>query len=160
VRSASGARRRRTHACGSKSGSDPAPNVNPIADTGLIVALLAADDPYHAWAADAFRRHSPFHACDAVLAEACSFLPDSRPVLKLVARGDLILGFDLAAELPKVLALATKYADRPMDLADACVVRMSELQPSCRVWTVDRSDFAVYRRDGRQAVPCEFPPAH
>lgn len=136
------------------------PNVKPIADTGLIVALLAADDPYHAWAADAFRRHSPFHTCDAVLAEACSFFPDPRPVLKLVARADLILGFDLAGELPKVLALVTKYADRPMDLADACVVRMSELLPSSKVWTVDRNDFTVYRRHGRQAVPCEFPPEH
>jgi uncharacterized protein len=132
--------------------------MKPIPDTGPIVALLAADDPYHSWAADAFRRHSPFYTCDAVLAEACSFFPDPRPVLKLVARGDLIPDFDLAGELARVLTLVTKYADQPMDLADACVVRMSELIPSSKVWTVDRNDFAFYRRHGRQAVPCEFPP--
>lgn len=132
--------------------------MKPIADTGLIVALLAADDPHHGWAIDAFRRHSPFHTCDAVLAEACSFFPDPTPVLKLVARGDLILEFDLRRELPKVLGLVTKYADQPMDLADACVVRMSELLPASRVWTIDRNDFSVYRRQGRQAIPCEFPP--
>ena len=60
--------------------------MKPIADTGVIVALLAADDPAHAWAAAAFQRHSPFYTCDAVVAEACSFFPDARPVLTLVVR--------------------------------------------------------------------------
>ncbi|MBN8248767.1 MAG: pilus assembly protein [Verrucomicrobia bacterium] len=129
-----------------------------IADTGLIVALLAADDPAHAWAVDAFRHHGPFHTCDAVLAEACSFFPTPGPVLTLVARGDLVLDFELATELPRVLALVTKYADQPMDLADACVVRMSELAADSRVWTVDRADFTAYRRNGRQSVPSDFPP--
>ena len=133
--------------------------MKPIANTGLIVALLTGDDPHHDWAADAFRRYSPLHTCEAVLAEACRFFPDPKPVLKLVARGDLVLGFDLAGELARVLALVTPYADQPMDLADACVVRMSELLSSCKVWTVDRIDFAVYRRHGRKAIPCEFPPA-
>jgi predicted nucleic acid-binding protein len=132
--------------------------VKPIADTGVIVALLAADDPCHAWAADAFRQYSPLFTCEAVLAEACSFFPNPRPVLTLVARGDLVLDFNLAEQLPRVLALATKYADRPMDLADACVVVMTELSERCKVWTVDRRDFLAYRRHGRQVVPCEFPP--
>ncbi len=129
-----------------------------IADTGVIVALLAADDPAHAWAAEAFRKQSPLYTCDAVLAEACSFFVNPRPVLTLVARGDLLLDFNLAGEMPKVLALVTKYADQPMDLADACVVRMAELYDRCKVWTVDRADFTAYRRHSRQAVPCEFPP--
>lgn len=132
--------------------------MTPIADTGVIVALFASDDPAHHWAAEAFRRNGPFHTCDAVLAEACSFFDDPRCVLTLVARGDLVLDFNLASELPKVLALATKYADQPMDLADACVVRMTELHDHCKVWTVDRTDFATYRRNGRQTVPCDFPP--
>ncbi len=132
--------------------------MKPIADTGLIVALLAIDDPSHSWAAEAFRRHSPFYTCDAILAEACSFFRSPKPVLTLVARGDLILEFNLAEEMPRVMALTAKYSDQPMDLADACVVRMSELFIRCKVWTVDRRDFSAYRRNGRQAVPCEFPP--
>ncbi len=136
----------------------PARNVKPIADTGVIVALLAGDDPWHAWAAEAFRQRSPFFTCDAVVAEACSFFPDPRPVLTLISRGDLLLDFNLAEQMPRVLALVTKYADRPMDLADACVVRMTELNERCKVWTVDRGDFLAYRRHGRQAVPYEFPP--
>ena len=132
--------------------------MKPIADTGVIVALLAADDPSHAWAAEAFRRYSPFYTCDAVLAEACSFFPTAKPVLTLVARRDLILEFDIAVEMPRVLALVTKYADQLMDLADACLVRMSELFTRCKVWTVDHADFTAYRRHGRQAIACEFPP--
>ena len=132
-----------------------------IADTGLIVALLTRNDRYHEWAADAFRGHAPFCVCDAVLAESASFFPDPCAVLRLVARGDLLLDRDfvLAAEMPRVLALAEKYSDCPMDLADACLVRMSELTPRCRIWTIDRGDFGTYRRDGRQRVPCAFPPS-
>jgi uncharacterized protein len=128
-----------------------------IADTGVIVALLARNDPCHLWAVHAFRHHSPMLTCDAVVAEACSFFPTPVPVLTLLARGDLILDFDFAGQITAVQALATKYADRPMDLADACLVRMTELNVDCRVWTVDRTDFSVYRRHQTQVVPCDFP---
>ncbi|MFZ9938340.1 MAG: type II toxin-antitoxin system VapC family toxin [Luteolibacter sp.] len=131
-----------------------------IADTGLIVALLFRNDPFHRWALDAFRNHAPFLTCDAVLAEAASFCPDPTAVLKLVTRGDLVLdpAFSLAMEASHLAALASKYSDCPMDLADACLVRMSEIHSKCRIWTVDRNDFATYRREGRKSIPCEFPP--
>ena len=131
-----------------------------IADTGLIVALLFRNDPFHRWALGAFRQHAPFLTCDAVLTEAASSCPDPVAVLKLVTRGDLIVDpdFSLAGEASHLAALASIYADRPMDLADACVVRMSEIHSKCRIWTVDRSDFSTYRRMGRRTIPCEFPP--
>jgi uncharacterized protein len=130
-----------------------------IADTGLIVALLTRNDRYHLWASRHFRLHAPFHTCDAVLAESASFFPNPVAILQLVARGDLILDpdFILANELPRVFALVSKYADRPMDLADACLVRMTELTRHCKIWSVDRADFTAYRRHGRQPVPAEFP---
>lgn len=131
-----------------------------IADTGIIVALLTRNDPVHAWAVREFRRHAPFFVCEAVLTEAGSFFPNPVHVLQLVARGDLVVepDFRLPDEFPRVLELAMKYKDRPMDLADACVVRMCELTTRCRVWTVDRTDFLTYRRHGRAKIPCEFPP--
>ena len=131
-----------------------------IADTGLLVALMTRNDSFHTWALEAFRRHSPFFTCDAVLAEAGSFFPDPVGLLRLVSRGDLVIDpdFTLAGEWPAVLELSRKYADRPMDLADACLVRMAGLCPRCRVWTVDRADFSVYPRNGRLTIPCEFPP--
>jgi hypothetical protein len=72
--------------------------------------------------------------------------------------GEIILAFDLAAQASSVLALLKKYADREMDLADACIVRMTELNRDCAVVTVDRADFSAYRRNGRDAIPVIAPP--
>ena len=93
--------------------------------------------------------------------ESASFFPTPNPVLTLVERGDLVLdaGFVLSHELSAVRALTAKYADAPMDLADACIVRMAGLSREGRVWTVDRADFSTYRRNGRDSIPCEFPPS-
>jgi predicted nucleic acid-binding protein len=45
-----------------------------------------------------------------------------------------------------------RYADTPMSLADACLVRLTELLADCRLFTLD-SDFEHYRRNGRQTIP-------
>ena len=89
-----------------------------ISDTGLIVALLIRNDPHHAWALDAFRKHAPFHTCDAVLVEAASFFPDPVGLLRLVSRGDVRIDpeFCLGKELASVLEIAIKYAERSTDL--------------------------------------------
>lgn len=131
-----------------------------IADTGLLVAAADRRDRHHEWAAEALRTQAPFHTCEAVVLETAWVLGAPTAVLRLVARGDLVLdpAFQFAAEVPRLLELCRKYADRDMDLADACLVRMTELTTRCRVWTIDRKDFSTYRRNGRYAVPCEFPP--
>jgi predicted nucleic acid-binding protein len=54
------------------------------------------------------------------------------------------------------LRLMEKYADVPMSLADACLVRMSEAASDAVILTTDR-DFRIYRRHGRQVVPCLTP---
>jgi predicted nucleic acid-binding protein len=130
-----------------------------IADTGLLVAAADPHDRHHAWAAAALRAHTPFYTCDAVVLETAWVLESPTAVLELVARGDLILdpAFEFATEIPRLLELCRKYADRSMDLADACLVRMTELTARCKIWTVDRHDFSTYRRHGRHPVPCEFP---
>ena len=130
-----------------------------IADTGLLVAAADSRDPHHRWAAEALRSLAPFHTCEAVILETAWVLGSPVGVLGLVARGDLILdeAFDFANEIPRLQELCRKYADRSMDLADACLVRMTELTDRCKVWAVDCDDFSAYRRHGRQAVPCAFP---
>ena len=65
-----------------------------IAETGIIVAFLTRSDRYHPWALTAFRTHTPFYTCDAVLAEAGSFFPDPVALLSLVSNGDLIVDPD------------------------------------------------------------------
>ena len=106
--------------------------------------------------------HQPVGNFGWVIAETYdrAYLPMmSIGILALLARGDLLLdpAFDFGAELPHLLALCSKYADREMDLADACLVRMTELTSRCKIWTVDREDFAIYRRHSRQMVPCMMP---
>jgi predicted nucleic acid-binding protein len=68
----------------------------------------------------------------------------------------VLLALSLGDELKPILNLRAKYADVPMSLADACLVRMSETLPDPVVVTTD-SDFRIYRRHGRQIVPCLFP---
>ena len=75
----------------------------------------------------------------------------------MIRHDQLHIAFDLSQEIDSVAALIEKYADRPMSLADACLVRMSELFVDCVVLTVD-SDFRFYRRFGRRAVPTRMPP--
>ena len=131
-----------------------------IADTGLLVAAADPHDRHHAWAAAALRANAPFHTCDAVILETAWVLGSPLGVLSLLSRRDLVLDptFVFAREVPRLLELCRKYSDRSMDLADACLVRMTELTAKCKIWTVDRDDFLTYRRHSRQAVPCEFPP--
>ena len=80
-------------------------------------------------------------------------------IVEMIHAGEVVLSFDLAEQAAAVLALLKKYADREMDLADACIVRMTELVRECRVVTLDRSDFSVYRRNGRDIIPVIAPPS-
>jgi hypothetical protein len=104
-----------------------------IADTGLLKAAVDADDLVHPWAAKQFRENAPFHTCEAVLVELAFLLGTPLPGMQMIIRGDLILDFDLAAEIRPVLDLLQKYRDRKMDLADACLVRMTELHAQTKV---------------------------
>lgn len=79
-------------------------------------------------------------------------------IVEMIQAGEIVLAFDLTEQAASVRALLNKYADRDMDLADACIVRMTELNRDCRVITLDRSDFAVYRRNGRDLIPIIAPP--
>jgi hypothetical protein len=70
----------------------------------------------------------------------------------------ITLAFDCRDHVPQLAALAKRFADRQPDLADLCLIRMSELHPRHSVITVDREDFRVYRRNKREAIPLICPP--
>ncbi len=129
-----------------------------IADAGLLIGFLDRRDEHHRWAAGIFERESPpFYTAEAVLAEVAAVLETADDVLRMLEVGDLVLALDLGKEVSAVRGLVLKYRDRPMDLGDACCVRLAELLPGGVVYTVDRQDFAIYRKNGRQPVPCVFP---
>lgn len=125
-----------------------------IADAGALIALMNEDDQHHDWAVATLPRLArPWLVCEAVLAEAAAMTGQPLALAKEVAAGELKLAFDLEGQLAPVVRLLERYADREMDLADACVVRMSELYPQSTVITVDRQDFTVYRRNQREVLP-------
>lgn len=128
-----------------------------IADTGFIVAFRNRTDQYHSWAVDLARHlNSPLLTCESVLSEASFHLGSSEAVLDLVAAGMLALAFDCAENIEPLRDLAVRYADRRPDLADLCLIRMSELHPRHAVVTVD-DDFRVYRRNKREVIPILHP---
>ena len=130
-----------------------------LLDTGPLVSGLARDEPaFGPWAKELLRRvPGPFYTCESVLTEAAHFLGGADVILAAVAEGLLICPWDLCEHHARVRELMRKYADQPMDLADACLVAMSEQWWDSKVITVDIADFRVYRRRGRHSIPLLTP---
>ena len=132
-----------------------------ILDTGPWVALHCRNEQHHAWAKAQFASTSePLLTCEAVVAETCFLLAragfDPARALELMERGVVRLGMSLDEEIATVRTLFSRYENVPASLADACLIRMSELYDPCRVLTLD-SDFHVYRRHGRKTIPLLTP---
>lgn len=130
-----------------------------LVDTGFLVALLSRRDAHAAWAAEAARSHPPpWHTCESVLSESFHLLGASGAVglAELLLRRALVCTFAAGRELAPLLRLIRKYDQVPMSLADACLVRMTEIMPDPVLLTTD-SDFRFYRRHSRQVVPCVMP---
>ena len=131
-----------------------------IVDAGFLVALLSHRDFGHKWAVQAASEHSPpWHTCEAVLSEAFHLLGErGAPQLSaMLSRGAVVASFNLDDNVGAVTTLLKKYAGVPMSFADACLVRMSETMDDPLIFTTD-SDFRIYRRLGRQAIPILSPP--
>lgn len=133
-----------------------------VLDTGPLVAYLDGRDAHHVWAMEQFSNVAPpLWTCEAVISETCFLLRRWKQgrdaVLSMLEHGAVRIHFSLDEEHHPVAALMRRYADLPMSLADACLVRMSELTADCAVLTLDR-DFRVYRRHGRQKIPLLIPP--
>lgn len=127
-----------------------------IVDTGPLVAFLDRAERHHDWTVTQVRMlDAPLLVCEPVLAEAAyllSALPKAQETLfDLLAKGALRIAFQIGEHLSPLRALHRKYRDRPISLADACVVRMAELFEHHAVFTLD-SDFSVYRKNGREPL--------
>jgi uncharacterized protein len=123
-------------------------------DTGPLVALADKDDQYHHECQAAARTiRPPLGTVWPVLTKAMYFLSDlpkgQEVVWDMLARGSiqlLPLGPD---DVPRIRELMQRYADLPMDLADAALVRVAEREGVNKFFTVDKKDFSVYRLHGR-----------
>lgn len=132
-----------------------------LLDTGPLVAYLADDEQHHEWATEQFRQHDgPAITCEAVISEAW-FLLRNQPrhlarLQAMLADGVFDLSFHLENEAVPIVKMMSRYSDVPMSLADACLVRLSEMHPKLPLLTLD-SDFQIYRRHGRQMIPVLCP---
>jgi uncharacterized protein len=132
--------------------------VKAIADTGFLVAFANARDIHHAWALDVAEQVTePLLTCESVLSETAFHLGDTNIVFEMIEEELVRISFDCDAHLPQLAATARRYRDRKPDLADLCLIRMSELYPRHSLITVDR-DFRIYRRNKREVIPLIYPP--
>lgn len=132
-----------------------------ILDTGPIVALLNRRDQHHAWIRELLDTvKPPVFTCEAVVSEACFLLGrltgGQDAVFELLSNDILKIDFSMPSEIATLRGLMRKFANVPMSLADACLVRMTELDAQSVIVTLD-SDFKVYRRNRRQVVPTITP---
>ncbi len=132
-----------------------------LADTGPLVAYISETDQYHRWAYATFGSfYEPVYTCEAVISEVLFLLRSAdleiESFLRMLERGAIRIDFGVEGNRADILALLRKYADQPMSLADACLVRMAELKDNCQIFTTDR-DFRVYRRKGRSVIPLLAP---
>jgi predicted nucleic acid-binding protein len=95
-----------------------------------------------------------------VLTEAAFLLKregcDTDSLFALLDRGVLAVALRVDAELADLRALMQRYRNRPMSLADACLVRLAELHPGATVFTLD-ADFRIYRRHGNKVLRVLMP---
>ena len=130
-----------------------------IADTGFLVAFANRKDRHHHWAVEvATRIDKALLTCDAVLAETAFHFQDSSLVLAKVQEGLVHPQFQISEHLIRLAELANRYSEPKPDLADLCLIRLSELNPRLPVITTDVCDFRVYRRGRREIIPLLHPP--
>jgi uncharacterized protein len=130
-----------------------------IADTGFIVAIWSKTPARRQWAREWLAKATlPLLTSVSNLQEAGWLLNKHAYPIQMVLDGDLEITLDTQEEANALHGLISKYSDR-MDLADASIVRLSELHPRAKVLTVDKTDFKIYRRFGRENIPCDFPPS-
>ena len=134
---------------------------NVILDTGPLVAFLNRKDRFHPWALEHWGQIQPsMLTCEAVISEACFLLRTTGSgidsVMQLIQRKIIKISFHLDEHIQPVKSLLSKYRSVPLSIADACLIKMSELHPESRVFTLD-SDFNLYRKNRRRIIPTIMP---
>lgn len=125
-----------------------------LIDAGPLVALVDADDQHHARCVAALKGlREPLATVWPPLVEAMyllSDLPLAQEALWEMLDRRAVLLFPLdSSDIPRIRELMLKYVNRPMDLADAALLRVAEREGLRKIFTVDRADFSVYRLHNR-----------
>ena len=125
-----------------------------LVDAGPLVALVDADDQYHASCVEALKEiREPLSTVWPAFTEAMYLLDDlpaAQEALWEMLTREVVRMLPLTIkDFPRIRELMRKYADQPMDLADAALVHAAERENTRRIFTTDKKDFAIYRLHGR-----------
>lgn len=132
-----------------------------IIDTGPLVAYLNLYDTYHENVLPVYKQfEAPFYTCEAVLTEVLFLLKHNTLIIDkifpLIEKEILIIENFNRNDLNNISQKMKKYTNVPMSFADACLVRMSENNPSARIFTLD-SDFKIYKKSNNRVIPVVIP---
>jgi predicted nucleic acid-binding protein len=132
-----------------------------IADTGPLVALIDPDTREHEWVRDQAKAlPRPLLTSEPVLTEAAFLLTrdgfDADELFALADAGVIAVGLEFNRERRALRSLMRRYRDVPMSLADATLVRLSELHRDGQIFTFD-ADFRIFRRHGNKIIPLLMP---
>jgi predicted nucleic acid-binding protein len=134
-----------------------------LVDAGPIAALLDRRDTHHDWAKQQLAHlHQPLLTCEGVVSEVFFLLVRVRGGISTFAellRHKLIRvdsEFSYCEHSTEILDNVERYKNVPMSFADACLVRMTEIERDSLVFTTDR-DFLTYRRNRRERIPLIAP---
>ncbi|MCF8185050.1 MAG: PIN domain-containing protein [Polynucleobacter sp.] len=125
-----------------------------LVDTGPLVALADKRDTAHeeckAFLAAYRGKLLTTWAVPPEFSHLAPPVAATLPLSRWIDKGGLELlplGRD---ELVRAIDWIEKYADRPMDLADASLVVAAMSTGIHTIWTLDRNDFETYRLPGRK----------
>jgi uncharacterized protein len=123
-----------------------------LIDTGAMIALLDSSESRHQVCLEALARYLPLLTTEAVLTELFRFVQERSLNLdaawRFVRSGAVQLEPMSDGALPELHALMEKYADRPMDFADATLVHLAGSKELSTILTLDHNDFETYRLPG------------
>ena len=130
-------------------------------EEGSLVSFLASGLTHHSWVCEQWKHlRPPLLTSEPVLTEAAFLLQregrQADPLFALLERGAIRIALDVEEQQADLRALMNRYRNRPMSLADACLVRLSELETAGVVFTLD-SGFRIYRRHGNKLIPVLMP---
>jgi predicted nucleic acid-binding protein len=126
-----------------------------LIDTGMMLAAIEADDRWHSQCIEILRSVPlPLLTTEAVLTEFFHLAARNSFGIEKAwafARSGVLTVRSLSdADLPELHSLMGRYADRPMDFADATLVHLAACESLSLILTVDHDDFETYRIGGRK----------
>ena len=136
--------------------------MNPVLlDTGAIVAALDRSEHHHeACRAVLESMRRPLVTCEAVIAEACYLLRNlpgaPEAVLENIEQGVFQIPLQIAPSAAAIRRIMRKYANRKIDLADACLIHMANELKTGDILTLDH-DFEFYRWGAKRSFELLIP---